>query len=622
MQKFFSTIKNIIPSSKAYNPLSITFTYHPTNIEFNFKDNNGNVRRPYLWEEITEYAKIKPALMANIIKNPYIKNVTNFNTWGGFDMDRHQDEQTGIFTYAYLRQIQGIINGYKEIQHIDDRGITDDIENLCQKMEENFNKNKEINLAEITEELQKISSTMKELIINTENQIPLFPLNGINGHYRISSEDLTTEVGVKKIRERLQEITTIQKIFGKAPVSEIIIADCTTKEHILQVENLLKEAKLSKLHVVPLIEEELSDDVLKEIISHTKTKIMLAGSDSIQRETWVGATLMKCKIQELLHNENKIREKNNEKPIIFFEGTGSTVNRNGCMPRSRMGTILENMPYERTIQGRQYQSFISDISYQTQTIKDLSEAQRCTIDDIKNAEKILQNLYNEVSSQQKNIQKEPHFTNFFDKEKIFNLVQEHSHYGSRAKAPKDLEKFTIKSQRAITQSFINNTTSFHPEMLYWGSLSEKTKNLIKENIHNPIIQDFLNQYTAVHQACNPEKAEKWFSKQLINSRFFDDEPNQYDNKLQNEFNKGYTSFGNFIKEIQEMKLPEDVKSKLILNNYEDQRPRFNHENTTKEEFNKHYSNFSTTKEPLCTSLNKKIGCGFGTTNKTKSSFVL
>ena len=100
---------------------------------------------------------------------------------------------------------------------------------------------------------------------------------------------------------------------------------------------------------MPLIETDFGDRFLRDIVAQDIQKIMLAGSDTIQRDTYISALLMKLKIQlEILEDKDK-------REIIFFEGTGSTVNRNGNILRSRMGTVIEGIQYERTIQGKQRQ---------------------------------------------------------------------------------------------------------------------------------------------------------------------------------------------------------------------------------------------------------------------------
>ena len=118
---------------------------------------------------------------------------------------------------------------------------------------------------------------------------------------------------------------------------------------------------------------------------------MLAGSDTIQRDTYISALLMKLKIQlEILEDQNK-------REIVFFEGTGSTVNRNGNMFRSRMGTIIEGIQYERTIQGKQRQEFMTDKNYHIRTLKELAQGQRCTLEDAKEVIPVLSRVYKEVS---------------------------------------------------------------------------------------------------------------------------------------------------------------------------------------------------------------------------------
>lgn len=169
---------------------------------------------------------------------------------------------------------------------------------------------------------------------------------GFNAHYRISSDELRVEKSLKKIERRIHELKFIEKVFKTEPISEIIIADCESVEDVDIMSSILKKTGL-QAHVVPLIECKLEDKVLKGIMEANINKIMFAGSDSIQRETYVGALIIKLQIQKL------IIESKQEGKITFFEGTGSRVNRNGCLFESRMGTILEGIQYERTIQGKQ-----------------------------------------------------------------------------------------------------------------------------------------------------------------------------------------------------------------------------------------------------------------------------
>ena len=48
---------------------------------------------------------------------------------------------------------------------------------------------------------------------------------------------------------------------------------------------------------MPLIETDFGDRFLRDIVAQDIHKIMLAGSDTIQRDTYISALLMKLKIQ-------------------------------------------------------------------------------------------------------------------------------------------------------------------------------------------------------------------------------------------------------------------------------------------------------------------------------------
>lgn len=76
-------------------------------------------------------------------------------------------------------------------------------------------------------------------------------------------------------------------------------------QHISILSELLKKSELTgKINITPLIEEQLSDQVLDEILAATDNKVMIAGSDLTQRFTWVGTKIMSLKIQKKILEEN------------------------------------------------------------------------------------------------------------------------------------------------------------------------------------------------------------------------------------------------------------------------------------------------------------------------------
>lgn len=554
---------------------SLTLTSHPTNLSFGYKDKNGSNRRPFLWEEIKHYYSL-------ISKNSLPQNT---NTWIGYDMDRHQDEQSNIFIFTFLQNMRASLIQQGITENV---SIIADVDKLSDTLEQSFNNVNATEAVNISNSLKLIAEKLQKL------QWVGNPY-GLNGQYRISSEDLESKEGQQKIHNRLQEIKQIKNIFGYTAISEVIIADCTTVEQIDVLKQILQENHLQTINVTPLVEEHLDDKTLQNIIQKADSKVMLAGSDSIQRDTYIGALLMKVKIQSLIHQYN---QENPHSKKTFFEGAGSTINRNGCILPSRMGTILEGMPYERTIQGQEAEQLISNNNHRNVTIRDL-QSSRCTVKDIEVAEPILQQVMNEVSLYQKKLQTEPQYTNAFDKEQIFNIVQENSHYGSRAKKPTDVNKFEIKSQRAITQSMIHNKMHFQPEMMYWDIMSSNLKDKIKENIHNPIIKDFLNQYTALWQSCDLDESQKWIT----------------DKNLYKGFKASYNAFKGFVDEISNVpNYPKD----LLLHNLDDHRPRFNLNNMDKEKTNDYMMNFRKTtslgSSPKTQSLLQIKGCGYSTFN--------
>lgn len=152
---------------------------------------------------------------------------------------------------------------------------------------------------------------------------------------------------------------------------------------------------------------------------------------------------------------------------------------------------------------------MTDKEYHIRTLGDLARSKRCSVEDAEVAIPILSRIYKEVSMFQIVEQKEPYFSEKYNKKTVYELLVNNSHVGSRCIKPKDPNAFTIKSQRAIPQSYINIITGFHPELLYWDFLSDKTKDMIKKNLDNTIIQDMLNQYTALSTISCAKAAENY-----------------------------------------------------------------------------------------------------------------
>jgi len=555
------------------NNTSFVLTSHPTNLEFNYKDKNGALRRPSLWEETTHYYSL-------LAKN---KIPQNTQTWIGFDMDRHQDEQDNILIYTFLQNLHSTL--LREEKIIENNCISEKINEISKNLVKSFeNPFKNQSYYSVQNDLVDLKELMEQ-----NNIAPA----ALKGQYRISADDLQNDDGKKKIKNRLKELANIKSTFGVDAVSEIIIADCTKPEEINCVKSLIESSGLN-LDVTPLIEDNLDDETLKDIIKNADKKVMLAGSDSIQRDTYIGALRMKLKIQKLLQQHNK---ENPYDQKIFFEGAGSTINRNGSIFASRMGTILENMPYARTIQGQEARQFITDNNnHQSRTITE-AQSPRCTTEQLESALPLIEKLYAQISQQHKTLQNDENgdYTNKFNKDMVFDFVRQNSHYGSRAKQPQNSQNFKIKDQRAITQSMIHNKMHFQPEMMHWDTITDEIKNEIKSHLNNPIIQDMLNQYTALWQSCNLKEAKKWIK----------------DEQLHNDFTESHKAFKDFIQEIKQ--LPNCPKN-LLLNDIEDHRKRFNLQHLPKDDVQNLQSVFMKTtllgSNPQVRTLLQNTGCGF------------
>jgi hypothetical protein len=271
-------------------------------------------------------------------------------------------------------------------------------------------------------------------------------------------------------------------------------------------------------------------------------KVMFAGSDSIQRETYVGALMVKLKIQRSIVHQQK------QDKITFFEGTGSRINRNGNIAWSRMGTILEEVRYERTIQGQQRQAWMNDCGYISETFQKLTESTRCNLAELEEAMLLLARVDREVSSQQRGLQKEPGFTDRHHKASVFELIRANSHNGSRTTMPKDLAKFRVKDMRAIMQSFLIDSSGFHPELLYWGSLSAQTLELLLGRLHNPIVQDLLNHYTCLLRVSDPESARLYIA----------------DPALLSQLEEGSAALRTILAAVRASDLPPEVQARLLI----------------------------------------------------------
>ena len=142
---------------------------------------------------------------------------------------------------------------------------------------------------------------------------------------------------------------------------------------------------------------------------------------------------------------------------------------------------------------------------------------------------------------------------------------------------------------------VHNKMHFQPEMMYWDTLSEDLKSEIKNNLNNPIIQDFLNQYTALWQSCNLVEAKKW----IKDSNFYED------------FVSSYKAFESFVKEVKEL---PNCPTNLLLNNLEDHRSRFNIANLSSKDAKNLQSVFIKTtllgSNPQVRTLLQNTGCGF------------
>jgi hypothetical protein len=625
------------------NLLKLVFTAHPTNPNVatfaKSLTNQSIFPRPKLWQEILHYSNQFPLFLKTMQGNDAVSKISRIDSWIGFDNDRHQDEQTGIFTFSYLAHLANIAKFYQLENSDSGKSTIDKIDEVVGSLYQKFELGENVDLSSLSGDLKIIGKNLqiispKILSENFDKNITsLVPPSGPCFHYRISSEDLSNEDGKVKIINRLNELKMLQEATGQKIVSEIIIADCQELDQIVTLQKLIKDREIANLKIVPLIEEWLQPEVISQMLSCPDVnKIMLAGSDSIQRITYIGAMLMKINIQQIIIAENKKRLAEatpvcHKELVEFFEGAGSTINRNGGvyggMLESKLNTInLANIPYQRTIQGKETEMFMTDSNHQKAILDKLLEAKGCSEEELIIAKPIIEKIFTKVSNNQINLQKEPNFTNFYNRQLVNQLIASNSDNGSRAKKPKSAEDLLIKKERAITQSMINQATGIHPELFFWNVLDEDLQQEIVSNIRNPIMQDFINHYTALTIVANPEGAKNWLNKQ-----------NSAEEEFTGNYFLGCDAMANFLQKIHKATKndPDLTKNLLIFRSHEEQIAtsyNCNYEDFNTEEVAKEFAKIrQLQKEPAklvspkgyrqlikSGSLLKNQGCGFSTLN--------
>lgn len=536
---------------------ALTLTSHPTKV---------GLKKPIdLITEIEMYARTMKDFIPYYSQNPET-HIDKLQTWVGFDCDRHPQEQAGIFTFSTLTHLKYTLMGYCTIDDIkkeceeDVLKIAKSIDIICKSISNNFrervnNKNiKELGVFDslLQKQMEEVFSLAKPLqtkiqdICNSSkntklaNTFKLLNVFGPHGQYRISGTDLQSTESRKKIEDRLLEAKQLTGIFGVSPISEVIIADFSGINDKTALQKIIDKVKI-KISITPLIEKFLDKKVttlsqleettkkqmseLKEVIK-LSDKIMVAGSDSVQRDTFVGALLLKLNIQLLVMDENKKRKDYNK--VTFYDGVGSTANRSGC--RTNTTVCDEISPYyERTVQGQQQYVFATDPEYQEEFLLKEVSLPNCTRQDIENAIPLLQKLFLQLSTKHINLQSEPSYTQHFKVEKIAEIVNKKIPLGGSRAKEIDVNNFFIKDARAITQSFIHNSIGFQPELMYWGELSKEMMKEIKNNISNPIINTLVEHYKQMFKQCNLETASDFIK----------------DSGLKRQFANSYFAFQNF-----------------------------------------------------------------------------
>lgn len=527
--------------------LNLTLTSHPTNPNVAQLGKDSYFVRPKLWEEVSIYYGNIPQLIQNIRLNNSNDKIKKIGTWIGFDCDGHIDETKGIFIYSTISMLSNILKGYDV-----NTELTTEADDILKKMADKFNNSQPINY----DDYEDILSKIKEAINNNDNEQDILssvPLAGFEADYRIGSEDLKTEKGKKKIKTRLEELKFLKEKLGYNPVKDVIIANCTKKLELETLSELMKKANIEQLNITPLFEEKVDIEEVTKILQHESVKTaMYAGSDSIQRETFSGATIMKVDLMNAILEHNKL---NPERQITFFEGTGSTNNRNGKSFYAKMGTTFDGLEYKRTIQGAEAYQFMINKEYLNRTVDSRSNAMtnKSSIEDWKEVEHIFKEIDTQTSQRQRELQQDgdKKFTNLYNTLLLYNILKEVGIFGSRSKDLKKEGDLKIKGLRAIDQSFVNDLTGFHPEMTFWDKLDDSTKKLLIDNKDNKFIKALIDHYSFIYLNCDLERAQKF--------------ANQHGNSYMGEFKKGYEYWRDLMKELN---IGEEEKTRILKAGFE------------------------------------------------------
>ena len=335
--------------------VKMTVTMHPvTNYPKELLKTDGEVyTAKEMWHEIKHSFESYKELLQNFKD----KNVV-LRSWKHGDRDRHPNEQTGISTLGSIIEKAAILEALNIEINLD---LHKNIELCVSELIHRFDTRPK-NQSDYHEVVAKYSDSLDELNQLWQDNLGQVREIHAGSDYRVSSSDLKDAESQEKVIQTLVEMRE-----SNADITRLIIADC---ENATQVEIARRLADNSglKLEVMPLIEDRVSKDELKNIIEATAKdnslmNIMIAGSDSDRRIHKVGVTNLVFDIvdgiKEYMENNPGQLEK-----VNFFTGTGNSVFRTQKLPHYIPTLLVDGkniIEVEATTQGQSFHALADEV---------------------------------------------------------------------------------------------------------------------------------------------------------------------------------------------------------------------------------------------------------------------
>ena len=468
----------------------------------------GLITSKSLWYETKDYFDNLPKLIENI-KN---KNVILRN-WVGTDCDRHPDHRPGMISYIAILEKMKILEALKiDVQK------KQELDQCINELNSHFAQEKSKNL--ITNQYQNILLNNKNEIkqLNQAWKANLEQVRKIyqGSDYRVSGDDLK-DIKHKNYETIAQTLKEIEK--SEIDIQRFIVADCDSKQQILEAKKLISALNLKNLEIIPLFEDRISTNDIKEILEsndNIKT-IQIAGSDSKRRVGQIGVFALLSNVIEATQSVNKDRK------FKIFIGSGNTHWRTEDLS----AFVPQEYEIERTIQGQLVPSLSKDQQLCNNFINDQAEKlnKRPSLEDLTKIKDLLQKLDKKQKEYQDNNQNKP----IFKKEPIELLLNSTKFFGSRFKPNIFSNENGISQQdlldksRAIEHAWVHQMTGCPASeiadlsnIISDGGLKD---NLIK-NKENPYIKSIIENALKSIWYSDQDLAKKYcVNQEIVDEKF-------------------------------------------------------------------------------------------------------